>query len=499
MQKLVADYQKFVTVEQQLATIQNKNTTAVNNENLAREKLLNNMSQYMAKYKDTLKNTPKLAAELKQLFDDTEAGKYENQPVQVKTKFEELQIAIRAAGGETETLLQKGARVVKEKLGFGLAASAAMYLRQAVKQVISTVIELDKAVVDLQIATGYTREETQQLVREYSDLARELGTTTTEVAQAADTWLRQGYSIEEANELITQSTMLAKLGQMDAADASTALTSALKGYQLEASQASLITDKMVAVDMEAAASAGDIATAMAECANSARIAGVDMDTLIGYLTTVKQVTQDGAESVGTFAKTLFARMGNIKAGNLVDPTTSEDLSDVEATLSGVGIALRSSNDTFRDFDDVLAEVAGNWSNYSNVQQHAIAVAFAGTRQQEKFLVLMENFDEAMELAGVSTNSAGTALDKYSNSYLPSVEAATNSLKASTEEFSQSLADSDVIAFFIKLGDILVQGATALNDWDVLLPLVTAGLMAYKNVGKLNNQNMPAYAQLRLVA
>ena len=401
--------------------------------------------------------------------------------------------------GEAETFGQKVRRIFGEKLGYGIIASAAMYARRAVRQLYTNVVELDNAVVNLQIATGKNREETKELVDTYSDLGRELGATTKEVANAADTWLRQGYNIEDTNELIKQSTMLSKLGQMESAEASTALTSSLKGYQLAASDAASVVDKLTAVDMEAAASAGDIATAMAECANSARIAGVDMNTLIGYLTTVKEVTQDGSESIGTFAKTMFARMGNIKAGNLEDPETGENLSDVESALSSVGIKLRSANNQFRDFDDVLSEVANGWSNYSNVQQHAIAVAFAGTRQQEKFLVLMENYGDAMEYAGVSTESAGTALDKYTNSYLPSVKAAQDSFTASFEQFSQTLLNSDTVAGVIRFGDGLMQMFTWLSKIKALLPAIVAGFMSWKNVGKLNSPNMPAYAQLQLVA
>lgn len=136
--------------------------------------------------------------------------------------------------------------------------------------------------------------------------------------------------------------------------------------------------------MAAAASAGGIAKSMAECATSADLAGISMNDLIGYLAEIKQVTQDGDESVGTFAKTLFARMGNVKANRLSDPETGEDLSNVETVLTGVGVKLRDANNNFRNFGDVLTEVAGKWEGYSNVQQHAIATAFAGTRQQEKF-------------------------------------------------------------------------------------------------------------------
>ncbi len=321
---------------------------------------------------------------------------------------------------------------------------------RALRQVYNNVIELDKAITDLQIATGKTREETAQLVVEYAKLAKQLGATVTEVTSAADTWLRQGYSVAETNQLIADTLMLSKLGQLESAEAAKALTSAMKGYKVEVEDAIKIVDKFTAVDMEAAASAGDIATAMAETATSADIAGVSMDKLIGYIATVKEVTQDGAESVGTFYKTLFARMGNVKAGKFVDEETGESLNDVETVLSGVGISLRNSNGLFKDFGDVLDEVASKWEEYNNVQQHAIATAFAGTRQQEKFIVLMENYGTAMEYANTAAMSGGTAQDKYDSAYLDSIEAKINTLTASWQSFSQNVLDSEVVKFFADL-------------------------------------------------
>ena len=501
LQQELIDKVRIATNEQKRLNAALSDTTAFDKRELSYNKVIAQITQYQAKFKETLKNTPQLAAQLEELKQKLDSGAFKSEGTErdAQNQFVKLTNDIRKAGGEAETLGQKIRRIFGEKLGYGIIASAAMYARRAVRELYTNVVELDSAVVNLQIATGKNREETKELVDTYSDLGRELGATTKEVANAADTWLRQGYNIEDTNELIKQSTMLSKLGQMESAEASTALTSSLKGYQLAASDAASVVDKLTAVDMEAAASAGDIATAMSECANSARIAGVDMNTLIGYLTTVKEVTQDGSESVGTFAKTMFARMGNIKAGNLEDPETGENLSDVESALSSVGIKLRSANNQFRDFDDVLSEVANDWNNYSNVQQHAIAVAFAGTRQQEKFLVLMENYGDAMEYAGVSTESAGTALNKYTNSYLPSVQAAQDSFTASFEQFSQTLLNSDTVAGVIRFGDGLMQMFTWLSKIKALLPAIVAGFMSWKNVGKLNSPNMPAYAQLQLVA
>jgi len=129
--------------------------------------------------------------------------------------------------------------------------------------------------------------------------------------------------------------------------------------------------------MSAAVSSSYISQAMSETATSANLAGISMDQLIGYIAAVGSTTQDSAESVGNSLKTMFARMGNVKMGLLEDPESGENLSQVEDVLSGLGIKLRESNSEFRNFGDVLDEVATNFNNYSSVQQRAIAVAFAG--------------------------------------------------------------------------------------------------------------------------
>ena len=275
------------------------NSTAFEKQETVYQKVIARITEYQAKFKETLKNTPQLAAQLENLHQQLSTpGAFVGTENKANQEFVKLTNQIRQAGGEAETLGQKIKRIFGEKLGYGIIASAAMMARQAVKEVYNNVVELDKAVVDLQIATGKNRKEVKELVATYSELGRELGATTSEVAKGADSWLRQGYSIEETNELVRQSIMLSKLSGLESAEATQGLTSAIKGYKLEASEASKVVDMLVAIDMEAAVTSGDLTLAMSECANSARLAGIDMQTLLGYLTVIKEVTQDDAGSVG---------------------------------------------------------------------------------------------------------------------------------------------------------------------------------------------------------
>ena len=105
--------------------------------------------------------------------------------------------------------------------------------------------------------------------------------------------------------------------------------------------------------MAAALSAGSLAEAMSRANNSAQQAGVSLDTYIGYLTTVQDVTQRSASTVGEAFKTVFSRMGNIKAGKYsasaeeiqsgdYNEEDYEALNDVETVLDSVGIKLKEN-------------------------------------------------------------------------------------------------------------------------------------------------------------
>lgn len=161
-----------------------------------------------------------------------------------------------------------------------------------------TVIDLNKAMTDLRIVTGDNNEQAKDLLKTYNGLARELGSTTASVASGAQDWLRQGYSLKETNDLLKQSMSLSIMGNMDAENATTALTAALKGYQLQAGQASSVVDKFFAVDMAAATSSSKLADALAKTAANAKLAGISLNDVIGQLAVVNETMQESGEETG---------------------------------------------------------------------------------------------------------------------------------------------------------------------------------------------------------
>lgn len=71
--------------------------------------------------------------------------------------------------------------------------------------------------------------------------------------------------------------MLSKLGMMDANEATEKLTATLNGYKFSASQATDVVDKLVNVDLIAATSAEELATALQYVASQSSSAGISFD------------------------------------------------------------------------------------------------------------------------------------------------------------------------------------------------------------------------------
>lgn len=72
--------------------------------------------------------------------------------------------------------------------GIGLAYKIIGQIQQSFRQVIQYAKDLDKVFVNLRIVTGYNAEETNSLMKSYSNLAKQLGATTSEVANSGNEW-----------------------------------------------------------------------------------------------------------------------------------------------------------------------------------------------------------------------------------------------------------------------------------------------------------------------
>ncbi|MGN1154678.1 MAG: phage tail tape measure protein [Agathobacter sp.] len=376
---------------------------------------------------------------------DTQKGvEYVDRQIKTTTK------ATQSFGDSLKKALNIGSAATLIAKGFHEITSAAGKAKEAVK-------DIDAAIMELRMATNDSYANTLKLVKGYNQLGQQIGATTTEVTDSANSFLRQGKSISETNELIRDSMILSKTANISAADATKYLTSAMKGYKVEAQDAIGIVDKLLATDLISATDAGGLAEGMSKTAVSANMAGVEMEKLIGYLAATGEVTQESMSIIGNSFKTFFARYSDIKSGKLQlidEDGTTETLSDVEQSLKNVGISMRTVITDFDDYDDAIESLAAKWDTLNSTQQNAIAKAFGGTRQKERFLIFMENYDNAQKYAQAAADSAGIAEQKFS-AYADSLEAKSKSLQAAFEALSMDIIPASAYGGVIEATTALV--------------------------------------------
>lgn len=193
---------------------------------------------------------------------------------------------------------------------------------------------------------------------------------------------------------------------------------------------------------------------MSKVASAASVMGVPIDQLNAMLATTISVTRQAPESIGTAYKTIFARIGDIEAGE-----GEVTLGQYTSKMKELGFNVLDANQKLRDQGDVITEIGNNWNNLSREQQVALAQTMAGARQYNNLLALFDNWNMYTDALKTSADAAGT-LNKQNETYLESTEAHLNKLTAAQEKFQSSLLDASTISDF---SDVLSELLNILSE------------------------------------
>ncbi len=437
-----------------------------------------NAEKFLAKSKNMDQKNPDVraamgtAGQIKSAVSDGDISK-------VRQLNDQLAIQKSALAGAKSGLDSWSAGIknsIKQTIEYSLSIGLVYGALNQLKEGIQYVIDLNKELVNIQLVNGDSPEQVAKLASEYNNLAKQLGVTTLEIAKGSLEFIRQGKTAEETATLIRNSTMMSKLGNMEATESSEALTSIMNGFKMSVDETGTALDKLLAIDNSAATSIKELSTAMRYSSNSAAQVGVDFDHLAAYIGTVSSVTRLSAETIGQAYKTIFARMTSIKNLKAFDEE-GEDVSKVETSLKRVGIHLRDANGQFRDMQDVLTDIGNNWNNINKEDQLYIAEQIAGVRQKETFLVLMNNQLEMQKQLTAETKSTGLATERY-EIYLKGVEAAQNKLRASWEKLAQDTVSSGAVAGAYNFLAIILDIIDAVGGIPVVLGVAGAAYLAF---------------------
>ena len=372
----------------------------------------------------------------------------------------------------------KGA--IKTFLSIGSAISA---LRNVVRNTFNDIKELDKSFANIAMVTDYSVGQMWESYDQYAEMANELGQSTKSVIEASGLFYQQGLDTADSLALTEDTMKLATLAGLDFAEATSQMTAALRGFHMEMNEGGRVTDVYSELAAKAAADVEGIAYAMSKTASIASSAGMEFETTSAFLTQMIETTQEAPENIGTAMKTIIARFTELKE-NVAGTADSEfddlDYNKVDTALKSVGISLKDAAGQFRNLDDVFLELSEKWNTLDRNSQRYIATIAAGSRQQSRFIAMMENYDRTMELVDTAYDSAGKSSEQFAK-YQDTVEYKMNQLQNTWEQFRTQFFNSDFFKTVLDGFNTLLGKINELSGGD-LLALGAAIVILGKTVG-----------------
>ena len=410
---------------------------------------------------------------------------------QVEVATKEAQTQISEWSNETKKAEEssRAFEAIESKIK-GLVSAGAIFgfLSRTIKQTIQDMLELDKQFNEIAIVSDYSTSEMWKSFDTVNKVAQEFGVETKNVIEVQNLYYHQGKSMAEVNKLTAQTLTLAKITGMEYADATSKLTAVLNAYNIAAEDAVRVTDTIAAMDTNAAISSEELMTALTKTASIAANAGMSLESTEVFLTKMIETTREAPENLGTALKTIIARFGEVKQeidGEIIE---TADINRVDTALKSVGISLLDTSGQIRDLDQVFMELSSVWDGLDRNTQRYIATIAAGSRQQSRFIAMMENYDRTLELTNIAQNSAGLGAQQLKKSQ-ESLESSINRLKSSLQSLAQDWVKAGAIKEFIEMINGLVNAFSKLPTF--MQPIV-AGLALFILKFKVLNPLLARY-------
>lgn len=370
------------------------------------------------------------------------------------------------AGYGVDGLSTKFARLTQELGRFLSPFLLARQAWQTIKQMANVVIELEDAFAQLQIVTGATDSELEEFYSTASNIATNLGKSITDIAKSIEVFSRLGYSLPDATVLAEYATVLSNIASVTTDQATTGLTSIIKGYNMHVEEAEHVSDVLVSIGQRYAVSAGEMMEAYEKAGAALAATNTSFDKSAALIAAANAAVQNSS-IVGTALKTIAARIRGSKTDLEELGESTEDLADgfskyakeIKA-LTNVDIMVEGTTNQFKDLYDIMDEIADVWGDLTDTQQARTAEILGGTRQLQVIASIINNWKDAKGAYVDAQNSAGEAA-RANSIYMDTATAHMNQFKAAFQDLSHTVIDSGLIKGVVDLGTGLLNLATTI--------------------------------------
>ena len=284
--------------------------------------------------------------------------------------------------------------------------AAVRMVSKAFRSMKENVTKIDDTITEIAIVTDMSQSDLWRQMPRYTDMARKYGSSIEGVYQVSQLYYQQGLEQEDVMALTEQTLKMARISGLDYADATNYMTNAIRSFKMEMQDAQTVVDVYSALAASSASSTTELATAMSKTASSAAAVGASFESTSAMMAVMIETTRESPENIGSALKSIISRYGELKENKTgIDEEGEEySLNKVDTALQSVGISIHDAQGQFRDFDDVIMELAQSWDTIDTNTQRYIATVMAGNRQQSRFLALVSNGERLAELTETAENS-----------------------------------------------------------------------------------------------
>ena len=264
---------------------------------------------------------------------------------------------------------------------------------RGIKDVARQIVVLDTKMVELKKVMDDSTDFAQ-IFEDATKTARAYNTEIGKVLDAYAIFARQGFGADVLDSVSRLAITMSNVGNIDVEKAASSLIAIASGFEVQVQSLTSVVDALNEVDNNFAVTLETITEAMAKSSATAKSFGVEINTLIGYITAIGEVTREAGDVIGNSLKTIFTRI-----------TTNASAMQALENLAGIEVRGESG---IKSVQQVIDELAKSWDSLSRSQQQYIAKEIAGRHQVQRFLALMNNYKTAIEATEAAMNSQGSA-------------------------------------------------------------------------------------------
>lgn len=377
----------------------------------------------------------------------------------LKTNISSSSAIIKEAGENTKTFSDRVGGLAAKFTSWLTISQVIMQVYRALREMVSVVAEVDAAMTELRKVTDETEATYDKFLDTAAVRAKAIGATISDTVNATADFARLGHSIADASVLADAAIVYKNVGDgiEDINQASKSIISTMQAFGIEAANVMTIVDKFNIVGNKFAISSTGIGEALLNSASALAAAGNTLDESIALITAANEVIQN-PEKVGTAMKTMSmyiraAKTEAEEAGIATDGMANSvsELREEILALTGNKVDIMIDDDTFKSTVQIMRELSTVWDDLTDISRTNITELIGGgVRNANVISALINNFETVEEVIATAANSTGSALAENER-YLDSIAGKVSKFKATFEELSVTLINSEFVKQIVDFG------------------------------------------------